>query len=288
MEQSSYQGLATGMMDLTKTWDALAAKFGESISPTSQCSREARMLSDTVDQAQLITRTIAHDGATYVSAAVQHLRALAGLLGPDFVLTGWPVTRALVEHCGRAAWLLSPNATPTGRIARFFMERIVSLHMARMSTQQTGDKASAKELKKERTRILVEAQQIFPGTTLYEVGELNTWSIGGEPYAGLSRATKDFSVDSLGIQGLYDTLSTLAHPSLYRLGTQTRVKKLDGRSQYTFAATPEVIHWQLVTASGSVYRTAHHVVGYLGIDPAPLERWAQHHPALLHWAPAVE
>jgi hypothetical protein len=80
-----------------------------------------------------------------VTAAAQQLRALVGLLGPEIVLTGWSVTRTLAEHCSRVAWLLSPDATPIGRVARFYMERVVSVHVARMAAEKIGERASARD-----------------------------------------------------------------------------------------------------------------------------------------------
>lgn len=172
------------------------------------------MLPASIEAPQQLTQAIAQDAAMYVTAASQHLRALAALLGPEIVLTGWSLTRALAEHCGRAAWLLGPSATPTGRVARFYMERIVSLHMTRLATEQMGNRKYAMELKRDRGALLSQARQIFPDIELFKIEELSDWAVDGEPYAGLGKAVNDFGRDSLGGKGLYDVLSTFTHPSV--------------------------------------------------------------------------
>lgn len=281
MSDDFYDELTVGALELASTWDAVAYHCGDPTPMTSQCAQEAAALPSRIDAPERLMRAITQDAAVYVTAATQHLRSLARLMGPEIVLSGWSVTRTLAEHCGRAAWLLGPDATPTGRVARYYMERIVSLHIARLATEQIGNRRFAKELRKNREALLRQAEQIFPGTKLFEPEELNDWEVGGEPYAGLGKAVNAFGRDSLGGKALYDVLSTYTHPSLYRLSAQTKVTQLEDRLHHGYVAEPEVIQWQFAVASGSVYRAAHHVVGYLGIDDAPLEHWAEGHRSLL-------
>ncbi|TSD58155.1 hypothetical protein [Aeromicrobium piscarium] len=251
---------------------------------------EATLLPPEIAAPEQLTRAVANDAVLYVTAATQQLRSLAALvaLGSEIVLTGWSVTRTLAEHCGRAAWLLSPDVTPTGRVARFYMERIVSIHMARLAAEKIGERGYAKELKREREVILAQARQVFPDIDLFTVEKLNDWEVGGEPYAGLSKVLNLFGESHLDANGLYDTLSSFTHPSLHRLRAQTQIKQLDDRVHHAFVAEPDVIHWQLATASMCVYGAAQHAVGYLDIDPALLEEWADRHPRLLKWARETE
>lgn len=225
--------------------------------------------------------TIASDAIVYGSAAAQHLRALVKLLGPEIVITGWSVTKALAGYCRRVAWLLNPEATPTGRVARFDMERAVSIHMARMSTDKIGEKAFAKQMRCEREEVLSQARRVSPDIALFNGEELNGWSVGGESYASLGGAVNEFGNRHLGANGLYDTLSSFTLPSLYRLGAQTTETQLGDRVHRAFTATPDLIRWQLAVAGASIYRAAHHVVGYLGTDAAPLKAWADRYPDLL-------
>lgn len=287
-QHASYEALKAGALELASTWNDVAYHCGDPTPPSSRCAEDAATLPPGVEARHHLTRAIAQDAATYVTAASQHLRALAGLLGPEIVLTGWSLTRALVEHCGRAAWLLSPDATPIGRVARFYMERIVSLHMARLATEQIGDRKHAKELKRGREALLNQAKQVFPDVELFKTEELNDWAVGGEPYTGLGKAVNDFGRGSLGGKGLYDVLSTFTHPSLYRLRAQTSVTELEDRLHFAFTMEPDVIRWQLAMACGSVYRAAHHVAGYLELDEAPLEQWAARRPGLLAWSRSTD
>lgn len=283
-----HEELRRSTLKLASAWDAVAYRCGDATTSSSRCAQEAAVLPSDVESPEQLTQAIAQDAATYVTAASQHLRALAALLGPEIVLTGWSLTRALAEHCGRAAWLLGLDATPKGRVARFYMERVVSLHMARMATKQIGDRKHATELRRGREDLLSQARKLFPDIALFELEELNDWSVGCEPYAGLGKAVNDFGRDSLGGKGLYDVLSTFTHPSLYRLRAQTTVTQLEDRVHYAFTAEPDVVRWQLGVACSSVYRAAHHVVAYLGVDDTPLEQWADDHPALLAWSRSTD
>ncbi|MDK0522854.1 hypothetical protein [Streptomyces sp. ML-6] len=287
-QRTSYEVLKAGALDLASTWDGVAYRLGGETPPLSRCAQEAAVLPSGVEAPEKLTRTIAQDAATYVTAASQHVRALAGLLGPEAVLTGWSLTRALVEHCSRATWLLGLDVTPTGRVARFYMERIVSLHMARLAAEQVGNRKRAKKLKRDREALLSQARQVFPDIKLFKVEKLNDWAVGGETYAGLGKAVNGLGRDHLNTRGLYDMLSTFTHPSLYRLHAQTTVTQLEDQVHYAFTAHPDVIRWQIAVASGSVYRAAHHVVAYLQLDVAPLEQWADDHPELLAWSRSMD
>lgn len=284
---ATIEGLTAGALELAAAWDAVAYRLGEGTLPSSPCAREAANLPSHIEDPQQLTRAIVQDAATYVSAASQHLRVLGSLLGPEIVLTGWSLTRALVEHCGRAAWLLGPAERPTDRVARYYMEWIVSLHMARLAAERADDQKQVKELKRKRSRLLNLAKQVFPDAELFKSNELNEWSVGGEPYAGLAKAVNG-SLGFLGGKGLYDVLSTFTHPSLYRLHTQVQVTKLEDRFHNAFTADPDVIRWQLVVASTRVYEAGRLIVGYLELDGTELEQWADRHPTLLAWSRSVD
>lgn len=280
-DDSLYERLAAGAHDLASVWDEIAYGCGDATPPSSQCALEAAALSSVIESPEVLMRAIAHDAVVYVTSANQQLRALARLLGPELVLTGWTVVRTLAEHVGRAAWLLSPEATPTGRFARFYMERIVSVHMARLAAERTGQSKYARELRQARQQLLSDAQKIFPDIQLFNIEELNEWSVGGEAYASLGGAVNDFGKMQLGARGLYDTLSTFTHPSLYRLHAQMKSTELEDRIHYSFVAEPQIVKWQFTIACASLYRAAHYVVGYLAADSTPLESWADRYPLLL-------
>ncbi|MGF9663155.1 hypothetical protein AAIH25_14960 [Arthrobacter crystallopoietes] len=284
MTPESYEDAVAGMLDLATTWDALAFRCGDATPKFSQCAVEAKALPTSIEVPVQLTRAIAGDAVSYVSAASQHLRALATLLGPEIVLTGWSVIRATAEYCGRVNWLLNPGATPTDRVARFYMERIVSIHMTRMATDKIGQKQASKQYKQKRQQVLNEARQVFRDITLFDNDGPNGWVVGDQPYASLSSAVNTFGKEQLNADGLYDMLSGFTHPSLIRLGAQTTTVRLEDRLHHAFVADPGVLRWQFALACACVYRAAHLVTSYLGMDATPLEEWADHHSALLSWS----
>ena len=278
-----FDDLVAGALDLASTWDAIAHRCGEPTCPTSACAREASLLPAQVDQPDRVMRAIVDDAVLYITAAAQQLRALVCLVGPEIVLTGWTVTRTLAEHCGRVTWLLDPDTPPEGRLARSYMERIVSIQMARLALASKGQQAFAKQLKREREALIARARRSFPDLELFDVEALNEWSVGGEQYASLGRAVNDLGRKRLSTKRLYDTLSTFTHPSIYRLSAQTRSAPHDNHVRHQFYADPETVRWQFATACLCVQQAALDVVSYLELDAAPLDEWAERNPALLNW-----
>ncbi|CAM3466928.1 hypothetical protein [Isoptericola cucumis] len=283
-EGIDFDGLADGMREFAAAWDAVAYHCGDPTPPSSRCALEATVLPSSVEAPEQLTRSIAQDSAVYVTAAAQHVRALARLLGPEVVLTGWTVTRSVDEYCGRVAWLLATDVEPINRVARFYMERIVGLHMARVSENNIGHRARAKEFRKAREATIAQARTMFPDIVLYGEDGPNEWIVGGEQYSSLRKAVNDFGRERLHRPGLYDMLSSFTHPALARLKEQTRVTQLENRLHQAFIAEPEVIRWQMAVACGSVYSAAQHVISYLGLDDSPLEQWADQHPELMGWS----
>lgn len=252
--------LADGALDLAEAWDVVGYHCGDPTDPASPAAIEsatARALSEHSDR---LIRQVAHAAALYVTAATQHLRTLATLRGPELVLTGWTITRSLAEYCGRAGWLLSPDTQVRGRLARYYMEEIVGIQHARVATERAGNRSLANELRKDRKALIAEARKMFLDADLY---------------------VNNFGGQYLNATGLYDVLSSLTHPSLHQLRTQTKVTRLEERTHYGFVADPDVIRWQFAVAAGAVYRAGGHVAAYLAISEAPLEQWADRNPQLL-------
>lgn len=280
---------AQGLVDLAESWDRTAYHCGDPTPPESPCAIEARRLPESIAEPAQLMRAVAQDAAIYVSTASQHLRALAKLTGPEIVLTGWSLTRSVAEHCGRVAWLLAYVEDPLARVARFYMERVASTHYAKMAAAQAGRRAHAKALREDREQLLSEAQAIFPDAELFSSPEkINDWSIGDEPYAGLAAATDALGKHHLNTKGLYSTLSAYTHPSVRRLRDQMKTSNLGDRQYQEFEADLAVVHWQVGVASGSVYRAACHVTGYLTMSHDDLEAWADGHEDLLSADPNAE
>ncbi|MFZ2240798.1 MAG: hypothetical protein WAV90_14900 [Gordonia amarae] len=272
-----------GAIELAETWVSLAHQCGAPTIPTSRCAYDGAHMPAEVERPAHVSRAIATDAVIYVAAATQQLRALAHLAGPEIVLTGWTVTRTVAEHCGRVAWLLDPAITPNARLARWYMEQIVGIQMARLSLDQKRQRANINQIKANRDSLVSQARRVFPDLAVFTTDALNHWSVGGESYASLSAAVNRLGHERLNSKRLYDVLSTYTHPSLYRLHTQTRSEQNEDHIRQVFIADPEIVRWQFAIACACVQQAAHYVGSYLALDTTSLETWADHHPLLTSW-----
>lgn len=152
-----------------------------------------------------------------------------------------------------------------------------------MATDKIGQKQASKQFKQKRQQVLHEARQVFNDITPFDDEGLNSWVVGGQPYAGLGGAVNAFGREQLSADGLYDMLPGYTHPSLIRLGAQMTTVRLEHRLHHAFVADSGVVPWQLAMASACVHRAARVVTSYLEIDATPLEEWADHHSGLLSW-----
>ncbi|MFD9829015.1 hypothetical protein ACFWXB_16205 [Tsukamurella tyrosinosolvens] len=269
--------LSAAAVDLVAGWDALAARCGDTLAATSPCAEEARSFPPEQADPEVAARTIVADCVVYVAAASQQLRMLAKLDQTDLVLNGWGITRTIVEYCSRVAWLLAPDASPRNRLARWYMERISSAQRTRKAAKSMRDNPAAARAKKRRDTILADARTVFPGAEMYSEAEPAGWSIGGEPYVGLSKAADMFGRKYLNSKGLYDVLSGLTHPSLELLAQQTQTTPRSGARFKAFVARTEIVHWQFAVACLAVRWAAQHVAAYLEVEASDLEAWLDRH-----------
>lgn len=272
------------LLGLAAAWDNVAFQCGGQPSPGSQAHDDARALPGGVESRDQLVQAIAQAGVVCSSASAQCVRSLATLFGPGIVVTGWAVTRTIVEHCSRVGWLLadSEDLPATNRAARFFMEAIASTQIARLAAGREGRTKEVKALKETRDRLLGQAKTLDPEASLFKsVEQLSEWSIAGNTYVGLGKAVADFGKVHLGRKGLYANLSSYTHPSLSRLNKHVASGKLEDRTYRAFIAPPEVIHEQLAVGCSSLYRAASLVVNYEALDGHALEAWANEWPDLL-------
>lgn len=271
----------TSLEALAEAWDAVGYRCGDAPAPGSPCDIETHRLAHQVERPDTMLRTIAGDCALYVSAASQQLRALAKLMGPEIVLSGWPLVRSAVEHCGRVAWLLGSVDEPRDRVARFYMEWIASTHYARMAARTAGLEERAAEHKADRTRAIQSAREIFPDAAMpNHEDKIGDWEIGGQRYKTLGGAVRLLQ-ERMNTTGLYATLSAVTHPSVTMLQGQIRTTDLGDKKFMKFQADVRVIHWQAAVAGGAVYCAGSQVAQYLRIDDTELEHWADAHEDLL-------
>ncbi len=88
-------------------------------------------------------------------------------------------------------------------------------------------------------------------------------------------------VSQLESKGLYDTLSDYSHPSVMALARQSVAEETEGATFRTYPPDDEALDYQARLGCLILYKAAHHIAGYYGLNAAPLERWAETVPG--HW-----
>ena len=171
-------------------------------------------------------RMIAEVVQTFLLTASGHLGALASLYKDSEVLFSPPLlVRAVVENCAHALWVLGddPDEAPENRLARAYLEELLSAEEARKNAGRMRTKAHPSY---EHADIAYTAlkQQIlarFPSASRQDLGNrtLNgqklpnleatvTWM-----YALTERHGGTIKGDTAS--GIYGFLSNMTHPTLY-------------------------------------------------------------------------
>lgn len=206
---------------------------------------------------------------------------------PLVSLTIWPLVRAELEYAGRVAWLLEPlegGNAGTRRVARALLEQLSSLQREKY-TASKHSKPLEKQRKQEREALLGAIKSLFPdevNTPVQSPEQIAEWKIGGEPMLPLGKAADLFvSLNFTLSKGLYDTLSDYSHPSVMALARQSTAEETEGATFRTYPPDDEVLDYQARLGCLILYKAAHHMAGYYGLNAAPLERWAETVPG--HW-----
>jgi hypothetical protein len=221
----------------------------------------------------------------YVDAIAQHLLAIEALLRARRVgVSLWPLVRAQLEVAGRVAWLTDPRVGQRAgevRVARLLLEMISSLQRERF-TAGKYDKAHAKHAKRLRDEKIAEAGSLFNQVdlSLTSIEEFGSWTINGEGLPSLGGAANLFVGLHFSGQAkaLYDLLSDYSHPSLVGIDRQTTIIEIDGVSTRPWTVGFDTVESQIRLACMVLYKAAHMIVGYYGLDESPLERWADEVP----------
>lgn len=205
---------------------------------------------------------------------------------PLVSLTIWPLVRAELEYAGRVAWLLEPlQSSDAGsrRVARALLEQLSSLQREKY-TASKHFKPLAKQRKKERDALLVLISSLFSdvSTPLETPEQIAEWTIGGETMLPLGKANDlFFSLNRTSGKAIYDTLSDFSHPSVTALARQSVAEESEGVSFRSYPPDAEVLDYQARLGCLILYKAAHTIAGYHGLDADPLERWADTVPS--HW-----
>jgi hypothetical protein len=291
-------GLAADMLaeyceSLVASWNEIGQKAGAGAPPEAQSSRDAddarRSLSlpDRPKNLEYAAGYIAGQLGQAISLLLQgvatQLRAR-----PLVSLTIWPLIRAEFEYAGRVAWLLEPleGSNPGARrVARALLEHLSSMQRERFTASKLDNKSLVKQLKQERDTALAVIESLFPNEVyapLDSPKHIEEWKIGGEPMLSLGKANDLFvHLNVKTGKGLYDSLSNYSHPSVMALARQSVSVETEGVTFRTYPPSAEVLDYQARLGCLILYKAAHHIAGYHGLNTDPLERWAETVPE--HW-----
>lgn len=205
---------------------------------------------------------------------------------PLVPLAVWPLVRAELEHAGRVAWLLQPlegSGAASRRVARAMLEHASALQRDKYTASKHSTPL-AKALKRDRDNLLRRIGSLFSDvdTPLDGPEKIVEWRIGGETMLGLGRAIDLFvSLNFTKGSGVYDVLSDRSHPSVTSLASQSVAEESEGVTSWSYPVNPDVLDFQVRLGCLILYKTAHTIASYYGLDASALESWAEEAPA--HW-----
>lgn len=285
-------GLAELCESLVVSWQQIGQQAFAGAPPEAPLSLDAddaRRSLSLPDRPKNLEYAAGNISGELVGAISLLLQAVATQLRarPLVSLTIWPLVRAELEYAGRVAWLLEPlegSNAGARRVARALLEQLSSLQRERF-TAGKHSKTLAKQLKQDRDAALAAIESLFPGdvhTPLESPKQIEEWKIRGEPMLSLGKATDLFvSLHVKTGKGLYDTLSDYSHPSVMALARQSVAEESEGVTFRSYPPDAEVLDYQVRLGCLILYKAAHHIAGYYGLNTDPLERWAETAPG--HW-----
>jgi hypothetical protein len=170
-------------------------------------------------------RLIAEVVQTYLLTASGHLGGLASLYASGEVF--FPpaaLVRAVIENCAHAMWVIGsdPTENPEARLARAYLEELLSAEEAKKNAGRLGDKAGPIHVQANEDYQALKRQILdrFTGSTKAELGDLMllgqrlpnpeacvTWM-----YALLGRGAGSTVGDRAAL-GIYGFLSNMTHLS---------------------------------------------------------------------------
>ncbi|WP_026539939.1 hypothetical protein [Paenarthrobacter nicotinovorans] len=278
---------------LVVSWKEIGKQAGGDVPPEAQLSfdvHDARRLLSLPDRPKNLEYAAVYISGELVGAISLLLQAVSTQLRarPLESLTIWPLVRAELEYAGRVAWLLEPlegSNTGARRVARALLEQVSSMQRERFTAGKLNNKPLVKQLKQARDAALKTIESLFPGDfhiPLDSPKDIEEWKIGGEPMLSLGKANDLFiSLNAKTGIALYDSLSDLSHPSIMALARQSVAVEAEGMTFRTYPADAGVLDYQARVGCLILYKAAHHVAGYHGLNTDPLERWAETVPG--HW-----
>lgn len=275
---------------LVASWQQIRQQTGAGAPPGTPVSLEADDVRRSLpDRPKNIEYAAGQMSGELVGAISLLLQAVATLLRarPLVSLTIWPLVRAELEYAGRVAWLLEPledSDAGSRRVARALLEQLSSLQREKY-TASKHSKPLEKQRKRERDSLLNSIESLFSDdvyTPLRSPEDIAEWKIGGQPMLTLGKANDLFvSLNFTSNKAMYDTLSDNSHPSVTALTRQSVAEESEGVTFTSYPPDADVLDYQVRLGCLILYKAAHTIAGYHGLNVDPLERWADTVPG--HW-----
>lgn len=229
-------------------------------------------------------RMIAEVVHTFLLTSSGHLGALASLYASHEVLFSPPLLiRAVIENCAHALWVLGddPDESSANRLARAYLEELLSAEEARKNAGRTRTKthASYKRFDGEYKALKAQILARFPSTTRSDLGER---VLSGQQLPNLEAAViwmyeltlrAGGTIDGKAASGIYGLLSNMTHPTLYP-ARQRRVWSEDPGDGYRLANMSidiGSVEAEARAALAAFYNALSYTTSYFGWPTAVLE-----------------
>lgn len=218
----------------------------------------------------------------YLELAAAQCAGLAALFDTGEVTAApWPLTRAILEDCARARWIIGsePAAEPAlNRLARAYIDNDLSAeYEKKISGYLQGHRSSTCLAATARfVRLRAEIAAVFPGTGGHDFGKR---TINGQVCLGPTDTVRWFfdllarsaalAVDTKAPTAVYDLLSTRTHPTLHSV----HARRLFAADNTESATPPTVdsagVEWLTCLAVLGVYDAVSMAHRYCGWEFDP-------------------
>lgn len=283
--------LANACRDLWGAWVGTSAQLGQVPAVDSLASKYAHAFAAKHPDARpTIGWAAGQFAGRYVSGMGAHVLGLAALLsGRELRLSHWAVIRSQLELGGRAAWLIAPDKDghlpePDAQIARVLMEALADARRHAKTASAAKLPADVKDaFAGGVTQVEADLTAVFPDWILTGLPEDHVkvedkWTLAGERHVALAAGVKrfaDFAFER--VPGLYDRFSVLAHPSWVSLQALAPARDVDGVSVAEYSIEVAEVVKLVRLGCLALFRAAHLVVMYYGLDDTALTSWSNRH-----------
>lgn len=205
----------------------------------------------------------------WLTEIAHHLGALGALYEQgEVVFAPLPLARTVLELAARVAYVLEPATSTSERAARAVIEDgYASEAMAKAEKRSHGKTTLYQDLRNRVAALRTEVETVFGSAP---VGGPHEWEVEGQRFIGPSESIRRFGdIQQAGRvhEGIYDRLSTHAHPSL---GALLFFDKDDDGRPTGIRIQQEETEAIAQNSLAFFYQAAKHFVSYAGWEPDPL------------------